>query len=371
MKKYLFVFGLLCSFIFAADDVALQIYKFEGQKKKEKKEEAQEEFVSEEEKCSDNGFITAVDFLYLQVHNNPITVGFKASMVEEIQNAQLDLESVVVDNVRFSSKWDPGFKLALGYLSEYDKWDFTAHWKYFHTKNKKRATSPNKDVAFLAGIMGSDDIDFYDINSSWVLNLNMIDFQIGKAFQINERLNLRPFIALASNFLYQDIYWYGSGRYYRSGTNPVEGDAEAATSLKNDFWGVGLKSGLNGHWNLCKRISIYGDFAFSLLYGKTYAKNNLYVRNPDSDQQTYPGRVDEEYVETRDTVYQVKPNMEMNLGFLYSYCFEGGTLLDIKLGCVFDYFWDAYDKTNFSYYVLDTYDSLSFLGVTAGILFKF
>jgi hypothetical protein len=48
--------------------------------------------------------------------------------------------------------------------------------------------------------------------------------------------------------------------------------------MKNNFWGVGLRGGLDTQWGLGKGFSIYGKLALSVLWGKFSILSTLKLR---------------------------------------------------------------------------------------------
>ena len=95
------------------------------------------------------------------------------------------------------------------------------------------------------------------------LKLNLIDLGIGTTFSPRPFLDITPFIDLSSAWIHQHFHLILSGGPGLNGSTTLDDSIH----LKNNFWGIGPKIGLNTLWNLGYGFGICGNFNGSLLYG--------------------------------------------------------------------------------------------------------
>jgi len=183
------------------------------------------------------------------------------------------------------SHWDWGFKIGAGINMPHDGWDLFAQWTRFHPEREHAVTSvpafnastpPNAVVypLFLPMNTGSDDGTVGGYNqfgpgfsaaASWKLRLDLIDLELGREFYVSKWLTLRPHIGLRNAWVHQRLHIEYDGLIDNQAA-PVQIPA-LYVNLKNNFWGLGPRAGLNTQWNLTCGFSIFGEFAASLMLG--------------------------------------------------------------------------------------------------------
>lgn len=171
------------------------------------------------------------------------------------------------------NKWDAGFRVGAGYNMVHDCWDVFATWTYFHNhaKQNEEVNGSSTPVETLTALWSAfDAIDtslnlptVSQVESSWKLNLNLIDLELGRKFYAGQWLSLRPSVGLRGALIKQT---YNIDYFPGTGSTAFDGQVEQVR-MHNNFGGVGLKAGLNTQWNMGCGFSIYGDSAVSLVYG--------------------------------------------------------------------------------------------------------
>ncbi|MES2123022.1 MAG: Lpg1974 family pore-forming outer membrane protein, partial [Chlamydiota bacterium] len=160
-------------------------------------------------------------------------------------------------------EWDWGFKLGVGYKMPHDKWDLFVNYTYVHahaqgsTHKENGAVFPVWATSF--GFVGPS---FYatEAKAHWHANLNMADIELGRTCFAGRWLSMRPFIGVRGLVIDQDYdVKYSGGTAFPGDTDKV--------SMNTDFWGVGLRVGLDTLWGLGAGFGIYGNGSASLLSG--------------------------------------------------------------------------------------------------------
>ncbi len=160
--------------------------------------------------------------------------------------------------------WAPGFKVGLGLNLGHDGWDIYLQYTWLHASDRNSISGdlvamdvPNTNNAH--GTAGS---------GRWGLHFNALDLELGRNFYLSQFLTLRPFIGLKGTW--QDHDWKsklsGGGQFSlpnAAGTVPVTGPYRKR--VRQDTWGVGVRSGFNAAWYMSKSWSIYGDLAWTAM----------------------------------------------------------------------------------------------------------
>lgn len=170
-------------------------------------------------------------------------------------------------------KWDPGFRVGVGYNMCHDGWDLYANWTHFRTKAKGHANSPLGGTLFpvwenpsdFQGPVPVDEMGFItSARTNWKLRLDQIDLSLGREFFVSKWLTLRPHIGLRTDWIHQKdtIHYVGT-----TGNLVPSASVDHQISLKDRYWGLGLVGGLNTQWGLGEGFSIYGDLDAAILAG--------------------------------------------------------------------------------------------------------
>jgi len=226
-------------------------------------------------------FVTA-EVLFWKVTEDGLAYGSENQEVPVLATAGVSATSssgfynAKVRNPDFD--WDVGFRVGLGYDLTHDGWDLYAAWTYL------RNTSSTHDDAD----SGSDSERFYTLHSAsngapkgpapanaqrpfyrsaevkWTVRLNIVDIELGREFYTSRFLTLRPFVGVRAAAFNQTLNVDYRGGTFVEGTSAVLQEIH----MKNNFFGVGLRTGLNSQWMFTQEWSFYGNAAISLVYGR-------------------------------------------------------------------------------------------------------
>ncbi|HEY2810339.1 MAG TPA: Lpg1974 family pore-forming outer membrane protein [Rhabdochlamydiaceae bacterium] len=161
-------------------------------------------------------------------------------------------------------EWDWGVQAGLGIKLPHDQWDLFFNYTYVQARAHSSVSAPDGGAVFpvFEAPFGLPDNFFADhARFRWKANLNIGDIELGRNCLISRWLSIRPFFGVRGLTIDQEGHIE-----YEGGTAAPGGD-EDLVKLMNNFWGVGLRVGLNTLWGLGKGIGIYGNGAASLVSG--------------------------------------------------------------------------------------------------------
>jgi len=164
-------------------------------------------------------------------------------------------------------KWDAGFKVGIGHNLPHDGWDVSIEYTWLHssaTRSIKGDTiDPNWNVSDLEAFISPNLLSgvITRAQGNWHLHYNVVDLELGRNYFISHYLSLRPHIGMKGSW--QDIDY--RVRYQTQLTTQVP---ESNLRMKNDadFWGIGMRTGLNTTWHVDPIFSVYGNFAIAALW---------------------------------------------------------------------------------------------------------
>ena len=179
-------------------------------------------------------------------------------------------------------KWDFGFKVGLGYNTTCDGWDFGVEWTWYRGKANNTSESETSDNTTILPIWSAfapkQGLTLYasDVESNWKLELNMIDIELGREFWTSKYLTMRPFVGLRIAYIDQTFQIDHKGGSWTSNSSAKgsQNTANNYVSINNDFHGVGVRGGFDTLWNLGCGWGIYGNIAYSILYGRFDIKHD-------------------------------------------------------------------------------------------------
>lgn len=135
----------------------------------------------------------------------------------------------------------------------------------------------------------------------------MGDLEMGRLMYLTKSIAIRPHLGARGGTLHQKFNSHFTD--FLTST-----DSEFRFTGKNNYWGVGPRTGFNGEWHINRGFSLLGKMAAALLYGKTKAETdaqNLVVGATDFT-------IARQY---SDDFYQLVPNLQMSFGFQWQTCF--------------------------------------------------
>lgn len=220
--------------------------------------------------------------------------------------------------------WDPGFKAGIGLGLGHDGWDVMLEYTWLHSHDSSNTvhtnTPANSTLYPLWNIANHFNDPKYFNNrapvisafANWDLHFNMFDLELGRNYYISTYLTLRPHVGLKGGWINQDY----SVRY-RANISSVEDDNWRIRN-DQDYWGVGIRAGLDTAWYFITNFCLYGDFALTGMW------SSFDVDRRDTRENlatvTTPTRI--AIINTQNDFHSVKPVLEFGLGLRYETWFS-------------------------------------------------
>lgn len=179
----------------------------------------------------------------------PFTTSGGASAVNFDQNQKM----VLFD-------WDFGVRAGFSYYFERDRWDTQLSYTWFRTSGNDSASRQNSTSNVSSALLGEWLTFGFGSNAGridWSILLNAIDWEVGRNSTPGKGLIFRPHFGIKAGWILQTIH-----------SNWVATSLITATeNIKNNFWGLGPKGGLDSKW----RLGALKDHCFHLFANTSLA----------------------------------------------------------------------------------------------------
>jgi hypothetical protein len=155
----------------------------------------------------------------------------------------------------FKYTFQPGFRVALGYNTNYDGWDTAIIYTGLFYKK-------TNDFSILTNVVTTNPYPDSLGTVSYTYNYQQVDLDLGRMFKVSKHLKLRPHVGIRGMWLTQK----GVITETFSGFKAVSGGGLGRAGSKKITGNLyGLEAGLNTVWMLSKEFSVYADLGFSSL----------------------------------------------------------------------------------------------------------
>ena len=220
--------------------------------------------------------------------------------------------------------WSPGFKVGIGLNLGHDGWDLAAEYTWLHAHNSSSTTNANPENSRLFPmwhITNESSLESFTANTRagvtsafarWDLHFNVIDLELARNHYISQYLTLRPHVGLKGAWIDQDYHV----RYFQD----ISDTNRRNFRMKNDqdYWGIGIRTGLDSAWYFMKNFCMYGDFAIAAMW------SHFDVDRRDSREDlvtlTVPTRFN--IINVENDFHTIKPVIEFGLGLRYDWWFS-------------------------------------------------
>lgn len=263
--------------------------------------------------------------------------------------------------------WDWGVRFGAGYNFEYGGWDTYVNFTLFDTNDGQKTTAGlNGTVIPLRGTSYIVDGDFSshsfthcnEATSQFDLDFERIDVELGRNYFISKELALRPHFGLVTAWINEDqVTRYTGGSVL--GINTVN------VKDRNDFWGIGIRTGLNTKWFIGNGFSIFGNASGALVYGYYEVQHKeWYTPSPTN------------YLRLNANMHRFSPTAQLTLGLSYEqYLNNDKQHISLSLGYDVQYWWRQNQmlqiNDNFGIRYGRYSEDLGFYGITLDIRWDF
>lgn len=269
------------------------------------------------------GFYVSADFLYWRAENHGFSYAYE---LETTVPVGLNVGNVI----RIHPDWDPGFRIGFGWNTNYDFWDVFLNYTWYRNNSSESRTSTNGFI-HLWPLSNATSGQFGTVTASSRFMMNMGDLEVGRLMYVTKSIAIRPHWGAKGGTLHQKFKDNFSGVVV-GGNN-----SDFRFNGRNNYWGIGPRTGVHGEWHLNRGFSLLGKVAGALLYGKT--KTNSLSRFIDIGDTFFT--LDRSYT---DDFYQLVPNLQMSLGFMWQTCFWCEKMF-FKMSASWEtnYWWDQFN----------------------------
>jgi len=169
-------------------------------------------------------------------------------------------------------KYKPGFKIGLGFNSDYDDWTAYLEYTWLHQSDHSRFTAASGDVFLVSGAPYNVASDL--LKTKWKLHLDVLDFTLARAYYVGKRVIVEPFGGLRAAWIRQKWNLELSSS---SATNPWATATSVTDYLNANFkgnsWGLGARFGIHSEWLMGSGFRFDAKASGSLLFTR-YDKLN-------------------------------------------------------------------------------------------------
>ena len=260
-------------------------------------------------------------FTYWNISQDVMNVGYNFPIQNASPSLQVTSTIVSIENV-----WEPGFKVGIAYNIDYDGWVGSA--EYTWVRSSANVSAHNTTGSPLGNFTGTGLLlDFVSpsnvastLDSSWKMNLDLVDVLFSRPFYEGTRITTTPFAGLRALFI----------RQHQSVNMFVPASGDFSTATKTNCWSLGPVAGFSGHWLLGKGIRFEGSTAASLLY-TNYTEISTDLTTPGN--LSAPSKLND--------FHELRPTAEIGVGLGWgSYIYNGNYFIDFSARYEFKYFWD-------------------------------
>lgn len=237
----------------------------------------------------------------------------------------------------------PGFKLGAGISCKRDDWTFYLEYTWLKAKDSTTIditdtfdSTYNQLITTWTTNLTNTDHNKY-VHSTWTLNFNLLDLEIGRPYYLGRKLIFSPYFGLRSGWIDQkydvfDIYFL----------NTSAPNINAFINAKEDTWLLGPRVGVDSNWLIGCDFRIIAGIAGSLTYQNF--KTNISKQEPiQPDVKNFSSRY------YKRNVNRITPNAEASLGLGYGrYFCRDMWHFDLSVKYEINYFWDQNEMRHLS-----------------------
>lgn len=176
-------------------------------------------------------------------------------------------QNITYETARFNT--DPGLRLSLEKTGE---WIMRLTYTNYNTRTNGSLTG-HITSAFLGARLANLTSTYNAEQMSYTINYNIINWVVGKPFQVTDTLSLEPVVGLTGGWINQTI------KTQLQGTS-----VSVNENLKNNFSGIGPSAGAGVHWKLfqgqAQSFSLISSFSTALLAGHWVLSDITHYVNP-------------------------------------------------------------------------------------------
>lgn len=268
-----------------------------------------------------------LNFLYWQADMGNLQLALRAPTVIYPSNDPNINKRVETHGKLFDpgsdGQWSPGVRAALGWCSPCCPVQSEISGTYFHSKTNVSQSAPPLSSGLIDYIipllnpasMGSGAQSF---DGFWEVDFVTLDWLAAWRFALCRSTSLSPFFGIQAACIRQKLQANFHNPFFAiPNSAPLSAPLSQSIGI-TDYWGVGLKGGVDFDVPLFCRICCVGGVGGSLLYGRANIKSRLHGFHAEEDLSNF-------FLESLDADFtarkmKVCANLEANIGLAYRLC---------------------------------------------------
>ena len=239
-------------------------------------------------------------------------------------------------------KYKPGFKVAIGWDTGFDDWEFMAEYTWYRANEKNSITASTGSEFFYDDLPANTPTV---ASMKWRDKMQLLDVGLGRCFYVGKRVTMGFSMGIRAD-------WF-TDKLTMNGTNAA-GTQYFTSTTRTKSWGLGPRIGLDSMWIIGGGFRVDGRAAGSLLFTRYTKLNYDSTTTVTSTGGSGAGAAVPVAFQTVDLdlgnsgccgsngKYDVmRPNAELGLGFGWgTYCCDNEFHFDIAARYDMQVFWD-------------------------------
>lgn len=211
-------------------------------------------------------------------------------------------------------KFEPGFRLALADHSICDCWDASLAWTHFHSTAHAHGASNlsnNGPVTVFLSYWERLPATLVptESKSRYSLNLDLLDLEFGRKYFVSSCFLVRPFFGLRGARINQDYKVFSESLSFSNNStnraaftstqNNFGPNFTSVAKSRNNFLAIGPRVGLDAEVKLGCGLSIVGQAAGSMVYGRfdRHSKEDLNIAASNTSSSSNQPAFEDEFFE--------------------------------------------------------------------------
>ena len=182
---------------------------------------------------------------------------------------------------KITPSYHSGYRIGFDFTFPHDAWNILIQWTRYQNKHKEHPSFKRSKIFWPNFLNENGSPSAREAFAKWDLSYSVLDLELGRAFFVAKHLSIRPFISFEAAWIKQKL----KVRYEGIDFNQVAAEPDIISNQFNKNNGYGLRAGLDTKWPIEWGVSLFGDFAFSLLY--TEFKLSQFEKNADSTPRSH------------------------------------------------------------------------------------
>lgn len=316
--------------------------------------------------CNQGAFFYG-DFLYWYAKEDNLspclTVQGNSSAISSAGGSVVALVAAPVKANHLNTKWDPGFRVGVGYNFDHDGWDIEANYTWYQNKKHHVFSVPgfgstsfpsnpsngqlafvdpwvNPDILVDSGTFNTTFL-FDTVNTSWKLTFNQIDLELGRKYWLGKYTAMRAYAGVRGAWF---TTRFNNASSQNANFSSLFTFNKFSDNFKDRIWGVGLLGGIQPEWHFCRNFLLFSNLDAALLWGKIRVR-----KNEDYTSFAASGAQNINYHNTfTSSFYKMDAVLDLSIGLRWeeTWCYRIRTAVD--LGWDHHIWFDVNDRFKFT-----------------------